>query len=119
MTASAALSQAPSAQLPFLAADPSDSPRLAILKRAIDAGNSASAVAQFWNEVRRDGTPLIEPIPGGPQYSSLTFLWQAKRKDRQRGCDRWCGPRVHRLSRTPLVTRGQFSVDEFAHSHSA
>jgi len=63
---------------PFYRANPSDSPRMADLKKRMDAGNRAEAVIVFWEDVRKAGAPLIEPVPGDPHYSWVTFLWQAK-----------------------------------------
>ena len=31
-------------------------------------------------DIRRDGAPLIEAVPGEPNYSWVTFLWQAAGK---------------------------------------
>jgi len=76
-TAWVLFSQAPAPRLPFFTADPSDRPRIASLKNAVDSGHR-EALALFWEEVRKTGTTLIEPIPGEPQYSWVTFLWQAK-----------------------------------------
>ncbi len=64
-------------QRPFYAADPLDSPRIAALKKAVESGDRAATVAAFWEEVRKAGTPLVEPAPGDG-YSWVTFLWQAK-----------------------------------------
>ena len=52
------------------------SPRLAALQQEIDAGNTA-ALDGFWQEVSRQGTPLIEPIPGDGEHSLVTFIWRA------------------------------------------
>lgn len=52
------------------------SPRLEILRQAVEAGNTA-ALDVFWQEISARGTPLTEPIPGSDQ-SLVTFLWQAK-----------------------------------------
>jgi len=53
------------------------SPRLAALKKDIDSGNRA-ALETFWQEVTKQGTPLVEPITGDDRYVFLTFLWRAK-----------------------------------------
>jgi|SRR5688500_1802030 enterochelin esterase-like enzyme len=58
---------------PFFEAAPGDSPRIARLRKA----PSAAVVAAFWDEVRRGGAPLVEPVAGEPKYSWLTFLWRA------------------------------------------
>src|SRR5262245_7820942 len=51
------------------------SPRLAQLQKELEAGNK-SAVELFWQEMAKQGTPLIEPIKGQASYSLVTFLWR-------------------------------------------
>lgn len=34
------------------------------------------AVEDFWEEMKRSGTPLVEPIAGEPRYSFVTFVWR-------------------------------------------
>ena len=63
---------------PFSAAGPLDSPRMAALKKVVETSDRAKVVAAFWEEIRKDGTPLVEPVEGDAQYSWVTFLWQAK-----------------------------------------
>ena len=58
---------------PSFDAAPADSPRIAQLRKA----PTAATVAAFWDEVRRGGAPLVEPVAGEPDYSWLTFLWRA------------------------------------------
>jgi Domain of unknown function (DUF3327) len=70
-------SQENSHQPPFLDAGASASPRLIRLTEEIRSRARATALASFWAEIRRDGSPLIEPIPGEPNYSWVTFLWRA------------------------------------------
>jgi hypothetical protein len=53
------------------------SPRLAALQRELEAGYT-SALENFWQEVTKQGTPLVEPIKGESRYVWLTFLWRAK-----------------------------------------
>jgi enterochelin esterase-like enzyme len=53
------------------------SPRLTALKKDIDSGNRA-ALESFWQEVTKQGTPLVESIAGDDRYVSITFLWRAK-----------------------------------------
>ena len=53
------------------------SPRLTTLKKEIDSGNR-SALGTFWQEVTKQGTPLVESITGDERYVLLTFLWRAK-----------------------------------------
>jgi enterochelin esterase-like enzyme len=62
---------------PFLAADLSASPRMSKLRAVVDTGNLA-AVSQFWDEIRKKHTPLIEPVPDDQHSSLVTFLWQGK-----------------------------------------
>src|SRR5258708_1784224 len=62
---------------PFAPADPSASPRIAALRKSVEGGNAA-AVAQFWADVAKTPTPLIEAIPGDDRSSLVTFVWQAK-----------------------------------------
>jgi len=52
------------------------SPRLLTLQRDFEAGHAA-ALAAFWQEVTRRGTPLIEPIAGEDKYALVTFVCQA------------------------------------------
>src|SRR5262245_44954443 len=51
------------------------SPRLALLQKELKAGNSG-AVESFWQEMARQGTPLIEPAEGQAGYYLVTFLWR-------------------------------------------
>jgi enterochelin esterase-like enzyme len=60
---------------PFRAADLSASPRIAKLRRDIQDDRTA-AVEQFWRELRQNGAPLIESIPGDDQHSLVTFVWR-------------------------------------------
>jgi hypothetical protein len=57
-------------------AEASTSPRLAALQRSI-AGGDRAALAAFWDEVARAGTPLIEPVAGDADHCLVTFLWRA------------------------------------------
>ncbi|GHO48349.1 enterochelin esterase domain-containing protein [Ktedonospora formicarum] len=51
------------------------SPRLAQLQREFEEGNSY-ALHHFWEEVTKQGTPLIESLPNDPLHSFVTFLWK-------------------------------------------
>lgn len=62
---------------PFRAAKPTSSPRIAKLREEIERSNG-SAVQQFWEEMKTNGTPLIEPIQGDDSHSLVTFLWRAQ-----------------------------------------
>jgi len=59
----------------FRAADDTASPRIARLRRDIQ-NNGATAVEQFWDEVKQNTAPLIEAIPGDPRHSWITFVWR-------------------------------------------
>ena len=51
------------------------SPRIAALKRRLESGDD-HALAEFWQEVTRTGTPLIEPAKDKPHHVIVTFLWR-------------------------------------------
>lgn len=51
------------------------SPRITALKERLDSGDGR-ALAEFWQEVARTGTPLIEPAPDNPHQVIVTFLWR-------------------------------------------
>lgn len=53
------------------------SPRLARLRSEI-ATAGPRAANSFREEVQKQGTPLIEPIPGDPTHVWVTFLWFGK-----------------------------------------
>ena len=53
------------------------SPRLATLQKELEAGNPG-ALENFWQEVTKQGAPLVEPIKGESRFVWLTFLWRAK-----------------------------------------
>ncbi|MFJ5265080.1 enterochelin esterase [Streptomyces sp. NPDC088387] len=52
------------------------------LARAGDAGRAA-LTAEFWSEVERLGTPLVEESAGEPGHRTVTFLWRGHRATRQ------------------------------------
>jgi len=52
-----------------------ESPRIAALQSAVESGQKGSAAA-FWEEVKRQGTPLIERLPDDPKNMLVTFLWK-------------------------------------------
>jgi hypothetical protein len=74
-------SQSPD-QFPFSDAGPSASPRLSQLKAALKSPGREAALETFWADIRRGGAPLIEAVPGEPNYSWVTFLWFATRGER-------------------------------------
>jgi enterochelin esterase family protein len=51
------------------------SPRVAALTRELESGNT-DALGAFWRAVEREGTPLVEPIPGDDTAYLVTFLWR-------------------------------------------
>jgi enterochelin esterase-like enzyme len=65
----------PRSDYPFRDVDASASPRMSQLRRDIESG-TPSATQEFWAEVQRTGTPLVEPIPGNKTHSFVTFVWK-------------------------------------------
>lgn len=55
----------------------SASPRLAALQKELEAGKSA-ALENFWQEVTKQGAPLVESIKGDEKNALVTFLWRSK-----------------------------------------
>jgi enterochelin esterase family protein len=68
-----------SAQEPARSYVPPVSPRMETLRKELEHGNR-TALENFWRQVAKEGTPLIEPIPGDDQHVLLTFLWRAKQE---------------------------------------
>ena len=56
---------------------PLHSVKIDALRRELQGGN-ASALAAFWTEIDRTGSPLIEPIAADPQHCLVTVLWRDK-----------------------------------------
>ncbi len=54
---------------------PRVSPRLAALQKQLEAGNR-SALETFWGELVKEGTPIVEAIPGDAKHVLVTFLWR-------------------------------------------
>ncbi len=54
---------------------PITSPRLQELSHALQSGNQ-EALEQFWQEVEKTGTPLIEACPQEAEYALVTFIWK-------------------------------------------
>lgn len=67
----------PQRTFPFRAAGPTASPRIARLRKEIEGGNRPAA-NQFWAEIEKSGTPLVEPIQDDERHSLVTFLWRAE-----------------------------------------
>ena len=59
---------------------PLTSTKLETLRQELAAGN-ASALELFWQEIGRQGTPLIEPIPDDDRNSLVTFICKAEKED--------------------------------------
>lgn len=59
----------------FTATAPDASPAIRLLRQRSAAGDRP-AIHRFWADVARKGSPLIEPIPGDPDFSLVTFLWR-------------------------------------------
>lgn len=55
-----------------------ESPRLRILLDALDVPGAEreELLRDFWEEMRREGTPLVETIPGEDGIALVTFLWR-------------------------------------------
>ncbi len=52
-----------------------ESPRIKLLRASVEAGKQRSVDA-FWDEVKKQGAPIIEPLPGDNQNMLVTFLWK-------------------------------------------
>lgn len=73
---------AASAQMATAApAGPQDSPAIARLQTQLRTGDTA-ALDRFWQTVHQHGAPLIEPAPGSPGFSLVTFLWHGNSQTR-------------------------------------
>lgn len=58
------------------------SPLVEQLRRAVEAGE-ADALAAFWRDIEREGTPLIEPIAGDDTHYLVTFLYRDASEERR------------------------------------
>jgi enterochelin esterase-like enzyme len=61
----------------FAADPPIDSPRIAALHKALQAGDTA-ALDRFWRDLQGKA-PLAEPIPGSDSEVWATFVWRAEK----------------------------------------
>ena len=52
-----------------------ESPRIRLLRASLESGKQESVDA-FWDEVKTQGTPLIELLPGDNKNMLVTFLWK-------------------------------------------
>jgi enterochelin esterase-like enzyme len=62
-------------QVGFKSEGSPSSPRIAALSHRLQKGGRA-ALAQFWEDARKAGTPFVEPLPGDKQNVLVTFLWR-------------------------------------------
>jgi enterochelin esterase family protein len=62
-----------------LAASPAkyESPRIKSVRAAVKNGRLGS-VADFWEKVKKEGSPLIEPLEGDDKRDLVTFLWRGR-----------------------------------------
>lgn len=65
----------------YSAAGADASHSIGLLRQRI-AGGDKAAVQRFWAAVARKGAPLIEPVPGDPNFSLVTFLWHGNDQTR-------------------------------------
>lgn len=68
-------------QLTYSAADPDASRTITLLRQHL-AAEGQSAVQHFWAAIAQKGSPLVEPIPGDPDFSFVTFLWHGNGQTR-------------------------------------
>jgi len=54
-----------------------ESQRIQALRASVERGERDSVNA-FWEEVKKTGAPLIEPIAGDRENMAVTFLWKGK-----------------------------------------
>lgn len=54
------------------------SPAILRLKQRLESGDPQTALASFWQEIARNGAPLIEPAPGDAHKVIVTFLWRGR-----------------------------------------
>ncbi len=54
-----------------------ESQRMQALRASVERGERNSVTA-FWEDVKKAGAPLIEPIAGDQKNMAVTFLWQGK-----------------------------------------
>jgi len=66
---------------PLPANDKFTSPRIASLRKEVKSGKH-EAIESFWNEIRQQGTPLVEPMENNDKDMLVTFLWRARGETR-------------------------------------
>ncbi len=52
-----------------------ESPRIKLLRASVEGGNPQSVEA-FWEEVKKQGAPMLEALPGDDKNMLATFLWK-------------------------------------------
>ncbi len=61
-----------------------ESRKLVTLERQLKAGNAA-ALDDFWREIQRQGTPLLEPAADDDKSVLVTFPWRGQRNAQRCG----------------------------------
>jgi enterochelin esterase family protein len=51
------------------------SPRIAALRKKVESGDT-QAIAAFWREVEKEGTPIVERMEDNDKDNLVTFLWR-------------------------------------------
>ncbi len=54
-----------------------ESPRIKALRAAAESGQQGT-IDRFWEEVKKEGAPLIEPLGGDDENMLVTFLWKGR-----------------------------------------
>ena len=54
-----------------------ESQRIQALRASVERGDQDS-VSSFWQEIKKTGAPMIEPIAGDGENMAVTFLWKDK-----------------------------------------
>jgi enterochelin esterase family protein len=62
--------------------EPYPSPRLQALRRQLASQPPPADTAAFWEQVAREGTPLVEPCGADDRYCLVTFLWRGRHATR-------------------------------------
>jgi len=52
-----------------------ESPRIKVLRASVEGGEKGSVDA-FWEELKKEGAPIIEPLTGDSKNMLVTFLWR-------------------------------------------
>lgn len=55
------------------------SPRMTALQEALQGGDdqqNKETIKAFWDQVKKEGTPLLEPVPDDEDHMYVTFLWE-------------------------------------------